>query len=743
MLDKKTIYVIIFTALVLSNVLSQTDRYGNLTGNSVLGGLGASSKYVQVPFDSSFNSPVNGTVEMWVNPTNLTHENTLISKTSYSSAVSFILKANQSSGLIFQIGSVTFIPSSVINIPLNKWSHVAVTWSGGQSAYIVNYYLNGLLIGTVGPNSAVWDTGINPVIIGGNLSTQQNFFEGKIDEVRFWRVEKSEFQIALSRFTGLGDDQGANANNALTSSSVYNGLVSSWSFNSSVYAYDYIGGKNGSYIGGAQPVPVLAGQPIPYNMCLKTNGFTNDYMTIPHNPAFNLTTRGTFEAWVSFSALGSIAPIFIKGNSYANTTLGIFLSPGNKLGCNIGAHNYYDSGPITFEINKWYHIAVTWSNGPNFSISFYINGEFQSVSTYAITMPVNTDSAWIGRNYTTSRTNGYFDDIRIWNYNRTFDEIKNTMFVSGNALKNNSSLVACWNFDGNLKNSSQTTGIDGSFLNGSNNNSRISAYFNEGEPGEPGKNFVSFNTTLDAEEFSNFQFRVKRKVCLEPGETLDTLNISNVAGNVNNLQLFLNLQHQRTGDLTLTLIAPNGQSRIFTQNVADSSKSGFFTIFDDNFSESITSQTFMSPWTNYVKPQSTFGNMGSSSANGNWVLKISDANSTNQGVLLGWGLRLNYTVGISYSGTDIPSCFSIKQNYPNPFNPNTNIEFSVPKAGNVSVKLFDVSGKEYKSGINNKNLIPGVYKMNFDGSSLPSGIYFYSLIADDSIVSTKKMVLIK
>jgi hypothetical protein len=83
------------------------------------------------------------------------------------------------------------------------------------------------------------------------------------------------------------------------------------------------------------------------------------------------------------------------------------------------------------------------------------------------------------------------------------------------------------------------------------------------------------------------------------------------------------------------------------------------------------------------------------------------------------------------------------QNYPNPFNPVTTIEFALPKSGLVSVKVFDIAGREYYTDVRNLTLNPGTFKMSFDGSGLSSGIYFYSLNVDGINVMTKKMMMIK
>ncbi|CAF3936217.1 unnamed protein product [Rotaria sp. Silwood1] len=102
--------------------------------------------------------------------------------------------------------------------------------------------------------------------------------------------------------------------------------------------------------------------------------------------------------------------------------------------------------------------------------------------------------------------------------------------------------------------------------------------------------------------------------------------------------------------------------------------------------------------------------------------------------------RFSDPVGI-HQNSGIVENYELKQNYPNPFNPSTTISFSLPKADFVSLKVFDVTGKEVADLIS-KKLIEGSYDVNFDASKLTSGVYFYKLITSD-FVSTKKMILIK
>jgi len=110
-------------------------------------------------------------------------------------------------------------------------------------------------------------------------------------------------------------------------------------------------------------------------------------------------------------------------------------------------------------------------------------------------------------------------------------------------------------------------------------------------------------------------------------------------------------------------------------------------------------------------------------------------------------------ISIRNISSEIPTGFALYQNYPNPFNPITKIKFEIPnnaviaRSGatwqslTVSLKVFDILGKEITTLVN-EQLQPGTYEVTFDGSNLPSGIYFYQL-RSGNFVETKKLILLK
>ena len=101
----------------------------------------------------------------------------------------------------------------------------------------------------------------------------------------------------------------------------------------------------------------------------------------------------------------------------------------------------------------------------------------------------------------------------------------------------------------------------------------------------------------------------------------------------------------------------------------------------------------------------------------------------------------NISIGIIPGSSEAVTSFSLSQNYPNPFNPVTTIKFQIPENTFASLKIYDVSGKEI-STIVNENLSRGEYEYLWNANNFPSGIYFYRL-ETESFTQTRKMILVK
>ncbi len=166
------------------------------------------------------------------------------------------------------------------------------------------------------------------------------------------------------------------------------------------------------------------------------------------------------------------------------------------------------------------------------------------------------------------------------------------------------------------------------------------------------------------------------------------------------------------------------------------------TILNDSALVPISSGT--APFTGSYRPESPLSKFIGLPLNGSWKIKIFNEGAGDTGNLTAWCLNIVYDYITSVSGNEItPEKFSLYQNYPNPFNPVTKIKFDISgsSAAQTLLSVYDMLGREVEVLVN-KELSPGTYEVDFDGSKYASGIYYYSLKTYE-FSDVKKMVLIK
>jgi len=120
-----------------------------------------------------------------------------------------------------------------------------------------------------------------------------------------------------------------------------------------------------------------------------------------------------------------------------------------------------------------------------------------------------------------------------------------------------------------------------------------------------------------------------------------------------------------------------------------------------------------------------------------WV-PLTSSNPANSGGIF---KTINPVTDVEDISSEIPNRFNLEQNYPNPFNPTTKIKYSVPQLSFVTLKVYDVLGREVLTLANEERPI-GSYEVEFNATGLSSGVYFYSL-RTGSFTQTKKMLLLK
>jgi hypothetical protein len=106
-----------------------------------------------------------------------------------------------------------------------------------------------------------------------------------------------------------------------------------------------------------------------------------------------------------------------------------------------------------------------------------------------------------------------------------------------------------------------------------------------------------------------------------------------------------------------------------------------------------------------------------------------------------WRRPLSEITGVKVKSDGVPKKYMLEQNYPNPFNPSTTITFSIPSKSFVTLKVFDILGREVVS-IVSEEMSAGIYSKQWNAANVSSGIYFYRLQVG-TFSDTKKLVLIK
>jgi len=196
---------------------------------------------------------------------------------------------------------------------------------------------------------------------------------------------------------------------------------------------------------------------------------------------------------------------------------------------------------------------------------------------------------------------------------------------------------------------------------------------------------------------------------------------------VSSMEVFIDLTHTYIGDLIIELTSPTGTT------VRVHNKSGG------------TAEDIYGWYPLDLTPAEDLDDFAGVDLNGDWELFISDTGPSDLGTLNQWCLRVNYGGGTT-AVDDVTGRFALGQNYPNPFNPSTTISFAVPRAGHVSLKVYDLAGRHVRTLVDG-DLPADTHAVVWDGRNtsgrqVSSGAYYYRLNAAGH-AETKQMVLIK
>jgi subtilisin-like proprotein convertase family protein len=204
--------------------------------------------------------------------------------------------------------------------------------------------------------------------------------------------------------------------------------------------------------------------------------------------------------------------------------------------------------------------------------------------------------------------------------------------------------------------------------------------------------------------------------------TLDSIYI-NSTETVNKVRVNLSLNHTNDGDIVIQLLRPGGLVNLAQRN-GSGGQNYINTTFDDTASLSISQGT--PPFTGVYRPMASLSSYNNNPVSGYWILRIYDLAAGNTGTLISWCLQLETKGTVGVEENTVPQKYELSQNYPNPFNPTTVIRYQLSVVSNVTLKVYDVMGREVQTLVN-KRLNAGTYETTFDASMLSSGVYFYRM----------------
>ncbi|TAH29997.1 MAG: hypothetical protein EAZ06_04610 [Cytophagales bacterium] len=327
-----------------------------------------SDDFVSIPHNAALKPATNVTVEAWIFATNTSGTRDIIRKDDSNDRILFSFQSN---GTILSFGLGVGGTYSELDVTinasdyLNRWVHIAAVYNGTQKII----YRNGVVIGTETVSGAIGTSGTAPLL----LSSENggfSFFNGSMDEFRFWNVARTQAQIQSGMTTELaGTETGlvvyhnfnegvANGNN--TALTTVNDLATTLGGTNNGTLTNFArSGTTSNWVGGN-----------PNNALNFDHTGTPDFVSIPHNSNLDITTTLTLSAWVRPNSLnpGGFDNILLKGN-YG---YGFAVDFSNQLG--YWSNSSYGSCPRfgTIVDNVWTHVAVVVVQGV--STTFYING---------------------------------------------------------------------------------------------------------------------------------------------------------------------------------------------------------------------------------------------------------------------------------------------------------------------------------------------------------------------------------
>jgi subtilisin-like proprotein convertase family protein len=585
--------------------------------------MNGANEYIAVPHSSSLSITGSFTVEMWITPNASGSTAILLQKRAGSSNSGYTLLLSGGKPTI-RTNSSTRLTGKTI-LAANTWTHVAGTFNSSTNLFSI--FINGVLDTSSTVTSALPTANTDSVLIGTGFNGP---FNGKMDEVRIWNRALSSSEISSFRRISLGANTG-----------IYSGLVMSLTLqdlNSTTVLND-LTDKSGNNNNGFSNANLVFDQSnrqnatTSLNECLDLDG-TGDYLSGPDDANSSPTFFITIEAWL-FPRSTAQGTIVHKGTPNGSVTDYRLTYDNGNIIARINDATVVTLTGNQVPLNQWTHVAFRYNgviglkeislNGVRLIQSFSFNGAVRD----------GVDSLFIGGTQNLAAFNGLIDEVRISSNYKSDFEINENLFESIDEVNDQSSANICYNFDG-YATSSSDPGPRLSFRNNARFSNQATAV---NVPVSPLNR--ADNQNFQQAFYSKAESRRIPAIGTSGFMGQDSLEIT-LNQTINDVNFFIALNHNDVDNLTITLIAPNGESSIVYSNSALlPTGDHIMTVFDDQADSSIISNRYIG-FGPVIKPALGLNSVfsGDNTA-GFWKLRIQDIAGGDTGRLYGWGLQFN------------------------------------------------------------------------------------------------------
>lgn len=387
--------------------------------------------YVDCGNSASLNANTIRTMEGWVKFNSLTGDREIFSKSKAGYGMEVLLYNNALSVYCMNGANYSFIQYPASNLQTGVWYHIAFSWNGTKET--MRLYVNGVAVGTRTDGPDINAGGVSNTASGFRIGQwadpSSRPFNGLIDEVRIWNVQRTAAEIKAGMY--------ATPNSA-------SGLVAYYGANEGTGAIlanvTSTTGLNGTLVNGTSWIS----SPVQYSSNALHFDGVDDQMIAPANPLFDLIT-GTVECWIKPGAM-NYNGCFAGNRGNADTRYSFHINTTNNT---IGIYNGSSYGSISypFVTGQWYHVAFV-CNGT--STSIYINGLLAGSVATAFRTTVTGQPFIVGiakRSVSGDMEPflGEIDEVRLWNTQRTQTELQT--YKDKSLTGSEAGLVALYTFN--------------------------------------------------------------------------------------------------------------------------------------------------------------------------------------------------------------------------------------------------------------------------------------------------------